>query len=188
MEKHKIPSISLTVRDRAISSKFSTQKVSKECTLGNFQKIFPSPKMAVFLEFLPKMAKHKIASISLTVRDRAISSKFSTHRVSKECSLANFQKKFPLPKNGGHFEFANFCQKWKKHKIASISLTVPDRAISSKFSTHRVSKECTLGNFQKIFPSPKMAAILNFRIFCLKWKNTKLQAKCVLFYFTFIVV
>ena len=51
-----------------------------------------------------------------------------------------------------------------KHEFASISLTVRDRAISSKFFTHRVSKKCTLGNFQKIFPSPHMAAILNFRI------------------------
>ena len=34
------------------------------------------------------------------------------------------------------------------------------------------SKECTLCNFQKIFPSPKMAAILNFRIFA---KNGKTQ-------------
>ena len=90
------------------------------------------------------MAKHKFASISLTVRDRAISSKFSTHRVSEECTLCNFQK------------------------FASISLTVRDRAISSKFSTHRVSKECTLCNFPKIFPSPKMEAILKFRIFAKK--------------------
>ena len=45
-----------------------------------------------------------------------------------------------------------------------------NRAISSKFSTHRVSEKCTLCNFQKIFPSPKMAAILNFRIFA---KNGK---------------
>ena len=42
--------------------------------------------------------------------------------------------------------------------------------ISSKFSTHRVSEHCALGNFYKIFPSPKMAAILNFRIFV---KNDK---------------
>ena len=70
-----------------------------------------------------------------------------------------FSKNFPLPKNGGHFEF---LPKMAKHKFASISLTVRDRAISSKFSTHRVSKECNLYNFQKIFPSPKMAAILNF--------------------------
>ena len=59
-----------------------------------------------------------------------------------------------------------------KHKFASISLTVRDRAISSKFSTHRVPKEWTLCNFQNIFPSPKMAAILNFRIFA---KNGKTQ-------------
>ena len=52
-----------------------------------------------------------------------------------------------------------------KHKFAYISLTVRDRAISSKYSIHRVSKECTLCNFQKILPSPKMTAILNFRIF-----------------------
>ena len=80
-----------------------------------------------------------------------------------------FSKNFPLPKNGGHFEF---LPKMAKHKIASISLTVRDRAISSKFSTHRVSKECSLANFQKIFPFPKMAAILNFRIFA---KNGKTQ-------------
>ena len=146
MEKHKIASISLSVPDRAISSKFLTHRVSKKCTFGNFQKIFPSPKMAAIL---PKTAKHKIASISLTVRDRAISSKFSTHRVSKE-----------------------FLPKTAKHKIASISLTVRDRAISSKFSTHRVYKECSLANFQKNFPFPKMAAILNFRIFA---KNGKTQ-------------
>ena len=67
--------------------------------------------------------------------------------------------------------FRIFAKKWQNTKIACISLTVRDRAISSKFSTHRVSKECTIGNFQKIFPSPKMAAILNFRQ---KWQNTKL--------------
>ena len=63
-----------------------------------------------------------------------------------------------------------------KHKFASISLTVRDRVISSKFSTHRVSKDCTLRNFQKNFPSPKMAAILNSRIFA---KNGKTQFYCV---------
>ena len=54
--------------------------------------------------------------------------------------------------------------KMPKHKIASISLTMRDRVISWKFSTHGLSQKCTLGNFQKIFPSPHMAAILNFRI------------------------
>ena len=84
-----------------------------------------------------------------------------------------FTKVFPLPKNGGHFEFSNFSQKMEKHKFASISLTVQDRAISSKFSTHRVSKQGTIGNFQKFFLSPKMAAILNFRIFA-KNANTEI--------------
>ena len=51
------------------------------------------------------MEKHKFATISLSVRDRAISSKFSTHRVSEKCTLGNFQKNFPLPTYGGHFEF-----------------------------------------------------------------------------------
>ena len=37
-----------------------------------------------------------------------------------------FSKYFPLPKNGGHFEF---LPKMAKHKFASISLTVRDRAI-----------------------------------------------------------
>ena len=166
MPKHKFPSISLTVRDRAISSKFSTPRVSDQCTLGNFQKKFPLPKNGghfAFSNFCQKMEKHKFAIISLTVQDRAISLKFSTHRVSDQCTLGNFQKKFPLPKNGGHFAFSNFCQKMEKHKFATISLTVQDRAISLKFSTHRVSEKCTLVNFQKMFFFPHMAAILNFR-------------------------
>ena len=117
------------------------------------------------------MAKHKFGSISLTVRDRAISSKFSTHRVSEQCILGNFQKIFPSPKMAAILNF-EFFAKMAKHKFASVSLTVRDRAISSKFSTHRVCKECTLCNFQKMFPSPKMAAILNFRIFA---KNGKTQ-------------
>ena len=78
-------------------------------------------------------------------------------------------KKFSPPQKWRPFRIFKFLPKMAKHKFASISLTVRDRAISSKFSTHRVSKECNLCNFQKIFPSPKMAAILNFRQ---KWQNT----------------
>ena len=90
-----------------------------------FSKKFPLPKNGDHFEFsiFAKNAKHYFASISLTVRDRAILSKFSPHRVSKKYTLANFQKKFPLPKNGGHFEFSNFCQN-AKHGFASISLTM----------------------------------------------------------------
>ena len=144
-----------------------------------FSKNFPLPKNGghfEFSNFCQKMAKHKFVSISLTVRDRAISSKFSTHRVSEECTLCNFQKIFPSPKMAAILNFPIFAKNGKT-LIASISLTVRDRAISSKFSTHRVSKECNVCNFQKIFPSPKLAAILNFRIFA---KNGKTQ---ICFYF-----
>ena len=121
---HKFASISLTVRDRAIFVEiFDPQIVFlRNAICGrNFRKNRSSPpqKWRPFwiFEFLPKMAKHKFASISLTVRDRAISSKFSTHRVSKECNLCQVSKNFPLPKNGGHFEFSNFCQKWQNTNL-----------------------------------------------------------------------
>ena len=119
MAKHKFASISLTVPDRAISSKFSTPGYLRNVLLAIFKKFSPPQKWRPFriFEFLPKMEKHKFASISLTVRDRAISSKFSTHGVSEKCTLGNFQKNFPLPKNGGHFEFSNFYQKWQNTNL-----------------------------------------------------------------------
>ena len=126
---------SLTVRDRAISSKslFGTNRVSKECNICNFQKIFPSPKMAAILNFRilgPKMdEKHKFASISLTVRDRAISSKFSTRTGYLRNVNLQFSKNFPLPKNGGHFEFSNFYQKiFAKNCKTQISFYLLNRA------------------------------------------------------------
>ena len=70
--------------------------------------------------------------------------------------------------------FRIFAKKMEKHKFASISLTVRDRVISSKFLTDGLYEQHTLADFKKIFPSPKMAAILNFRIFAKKWKNTNL--------------
>ena len=123
-----------------------------------FSKKFPLPKNGghfVFSNFCQKMEKHKFATIFLTVRDRAISSKFSTHRVSEKYTLDNFQKDFPLPTYGGHFEFSYFCQKWEKNKFATISLTMRGRAISSKFSTHRVSKHVPLAIFKKFSSSQK---------------------------------
>ena len=60
----------------------------------------------------------------------------------------------------------------QKHKFAFISLTVRDRVISLKFSTHRVSQQTTLCNFPKNFIPLKMAGILNFRIFA---KNAKTE-------------
>ena len=66
-----------------------------------------------------------------------------------------FSKKFPLPKNGGHFEFFEFLPKMAKHKFPSISLTMRDRAISSKFSTHRYLSIVFLAILKKISPPLK---------------------------------
>ena len=93
--------------------------------------------MAAILNFriFRKIAKHKNAYISKTVLDRAISTKFLTHRVSLQSSHANFQKKFILPKMAAILNFRIFAQN--------------DRAISTKFFTHRVSLQSGHANFQK---------------------------------------
>ena len=85
-----------------------------------------------------------------------------------------FKKNFVSPKMAAILNFRIF-RKIAKHKNANISKTVLDRAISTKFLTQRVSLRSSFPNFQKIFVSPKMAAILNFRIFR---KNCKTQ-KCL---------
>ena len=54
---------------------------------------------------------------------------------------------------------------FRKNKNAYISKTLLDRAISTKFLTHRVSLQSSHANVKKNFISQKMAAILNFRIF-----------------------
>ena len=133
MQKHKFAYISLTVQDRAISSKFSTHRVSQQSTLANFQKIFLSLKMTAILNFRfsPKMKKHKFPSISLTVRDRGISSKFSTPRVSRMyCRLFTKITFPPLL-----VAILNFCV---KRKSTFILETVQKRVISMKFLTRRV--------------------------------------------------
>ena len=112
MAKHKFSSISLTMRDGAISSKFSTHRVSKECPLGNFQKIFPSPKMAAILNFRI-FAKNGKTQICFYLLNRArFHRNFQPTGYLSIVLLAIF-KNFPLPKNGGHFEFSSFCQKWQ---------------------------------------------------------------------------
>ena len=131
--------------------------------------------MAVILNFriFRKIAKHKNAYISKTVLDRVISTKFLIHRVSLQSSHANFQKKNFSPKMAAILNFRIF-RKIAKHKNAYISKTVLDRVISTKFLTHRVSLQSSHANFQKNFVLPKMAAILNFRIFAEKLQNTKM--------------
>ena len=75
-----------------------------------------------------------------------------------------FKKKISLQKMAAILNFRIF-RKIAKHKNAYISKTVLDRAISTKFLTHRVSLQSSHANFQKNFILPKMAAILNFQIF-----------------------
>ena len=102
-----------------------------------------------------------------------MSTKFLTHRVSLQSSHANFQTKNFSQKMVAILNFRIF-RKIAKHKNAYISKTVLDRAISTKFLTHRVSLKSSHANFQKKFVLPKMAAILNFRIFAQKLQNTKM--------------
>ena len=99
-------------------------------------------------EFFAKIAKHKNAYISKTLLDRAISTKFLTHRVSLLSSHASFQKKNFSPKMAAILNFRIF-RKIAKHKNAYISKTVLDRAISMKFLTHRVSLQSSQAIFKK---------------------------------------
>ena len=80
------------------------------------------------------MKKRKFASVSLTVRDRAIS---MNPQGIWPVYPWQFSKNIPLPTYGSHFEF---LPKIEKRKFASISLTMQDRAISSKFSTQPMQK------------------------------------------------
>ena len=54
-------------------------------------------------------------------------------------------------KHGGHFEFLNFHQRCKNTKVFLSPLPLRDRAILSKFSTHRVSSQSTLAILQNVF-------------------------------------
>ena len=121
-----------------------------------FSKNFPLPKHGGHFEFSPKMAKHKFASISLTVRDRAISSKFLIHRVSEKCTLCNFQKIFPSPKMPAILNFRIFAKNGKTR----ISFYLLNRVTQSDFVEifdPQGIRAMYSWQFQKIFPSPKMA-------------------------------
>ena len=113
-----------------------------------FKKKFVLPKMAAILNFRisRKIAKHKNAYILKTVLDRAISTKFLTHRVSLQSSHANFPQKIFSPKMAAILNFRIF-HKIAKHKNAYILKTVLDRAILTKFLTQKSShaKELSLG-------------------------------------------
>ena len=109
--------------------------------------------------------------ISKTLVDRAISTKFLTHRVSLQSSHPNFQKKFlPRPKWRPCWIF-QFFTKIAKHKNAYISKTMLDRVISTNFLKHGLLCRVAIPIFKKKFVTPKMTAILNYRIFRKNFKT-----------------
>ena len=93
------------------------------------------------------------------MRDIAISTKLLSQILKP-----NFQKIFLFPKMAAILNFRIF-DKNGKTKNCLYLLNRADRAISAKFLAHRVYMQDTLLNSQKFFLFPKMAAILNFRIF-----------------------
>ena len=114
-QKHKIAYISLTVRDRAISAKFSTPGHLSNIYCQNFKKIFVFRKMVAILNFwifgkntklLISPKRCKIERFRRNFRPQGYLSKILCAKI------------FCVPKNGGHLNF------WQKHKIAYISLTV----------------------------------------------------------------
>ena len=76
--------------------------------------------------------KQKNVNISETVRDRAISTEFSTRWVVERYHRQNRKISF-FATFGGHLGF--FAE---KQKNVNISETVRDRAILTEFSTQRV--------------------------------------------------
>ena len=134
----------------------------------SFNKYFTHQKWRPFwiFEFFTKIAKHKNACISKTVRDRVISAKFLDHRVSVKTSLSKFQRIFHLPKMVAILNFRIFFKN-VKHKNACISKTVLDKAISTNFLTRNIALLSRWPSFQRFFVPPKMVAILNFRNACI---------------------
>ena len=143
--KHKNACISKTLPDRSNSAKFFTQRVSVKTSLSKFQQIFHSPKMVAILNFriFFKNTKHKNVCISKPVLDTAILMTFLTNRITLLSSSPNSQKNLPSQKRGSLSIF-KFVTKSAKHQILFVSLTMQDRAISSKYFKHTVSEITTL--------------------------------------------
>ena len=74
-------------------------------------------------------------NISKTVRDRVILSRFLTHRVVQECPVARGKISI-FATFGGHLRFLA-----ENEKSVDISKIIRDRAILSKFLTHRVVQQ-----------------------------------------------
>ena len=113
-----------------ISKKFCSRRISLQSSHPGFPKIFVSPKMVAILKFriFGTIAKHKNAYISKTVLDRAILTKFFTHRVS----LRDSHPKFLCRQKWRPFCIFEFFVKIAKHKTACILKPMHDTAISMK--------------------------------------------------------
>ena len=137
--------------DRAILAKFLIHRVSVKTSLSKFQRIFHLSKMAAILNFriFFKNARHKNACIMKTMQERAILFLL----VCKQITLPYFPPKIYPSQKWGSLSIFKFVTKFVKHQIASVSLTMLDRAISSKFfETH-----CIQDNYpaqEPLFPYP----------------------------------
>ena len=83
-------------------------------------------------------------NISKTIRDRAISREFLTHRVVQECPMQRGKISRVSYAKGKKFNFRHFYRpSWilRKIKIENIFKMVRDRAILSEFLTHRVVQQ-----------------------------------------------
>ena len=80
-------------------------------------------------------------------------------------AMLNSQKKFPLSKSGGHFEFSNFLQKWSNLKLLVYPKPCEIERFWGNFGPQDIYAGYSAHFSKKCFLFPKMEAILNFRIF-----------------------
>ena len=83
----------------------------------------------------------------------------------------------PLPKNGGHFEFLNFCQKWQNTNLLLSRLTVKrDRSkFRRNFRPTGYLRNVIFAIFKKFSPPQKWRPFLGiFENFCQKWQRLQI--------------
>ena len=156
--KHKYACISKTVLDRAILTKFDPQGNSGE-QMVQFSKMFCPAKNGGYFQFSNFSQKSQNTKMLVSRKSCDCGKIFNPQGICEDYTFSIFNKYISLTKNGGRFAFSNlflpnfppkiypsqiwgslsifkFVTKSAKHQIASVSLTVQDRAISSKFLKH----------------------------------------------------
>ena len=129
------------------------------CEVQPFQvsPIFHLPKMVAILNFSNFF--QKCLYLGNGTRQSDFDKNFDPQGNSAE-QLTQFTKFFVPPKMAAILNFRIFSQKIAKHKNASISKAVPDRANSANFLTHIVSVKTSLSKFQRIFTPQKWRPFL----------------------------